>query len=468
VCLSAANTVVFVACAYYCEVMSDHIKQNRIVSLDKLTPHPRNYRSHPDAQISKLVSSLARFGQGRSIVVQDGPQGYLIVAGHGIVEAAKKLDLTELRADILPADWTSEQVDGYLIADNLHSQDATDDETMLAELLQEQQDAGFDLSALGSSDESLRQMLEALGDEYIGGSERDEEEDELPEEVETRARMGDMWQLGRHRLGVFDCTDVEKVSRLLEGNRATAIITDPPYGEINAQWDRVNLSFVSLLSRFIEGNATIALFCSLPFGFDMHRLFLESNYQWRWDTLWTKRSGGFRVSDFTPRFAHEHIFAYALKEAKISDLIFNGWEAGEDGEPWERTALSKIGETRDVYSKRSLTYSEGQEDGKRWIRSVLEGREKPVMKVSERTAHPTQKPLEIITRLVTLLSHTDNLVYDPFLGSGTTLIACEDLGRRCVGCELEPKHADIVLSRYEQHTGQTATLLSRTEEAEHV
>lgn len=153
--------------------MSDHLKQNRVVPLDKLTPHPRNYRGHPEGQVSKLVASLARFGQGRSIVIQDGPEGYLIVAGHGIVEAAKKLKYTELRADILPADWTPEQVEGYLVADNLHSQDAEDDTTMLAAILQEQQDAGFDLASLGTDDEALKQLLEGLGDEFIsaGGDE---------------------------------------------------------------------------------------------------------------------------------------------------------------------------------------------------------------------------------------------------------------------------------------------------------
>lgn len=146
--------------------MSDgHLKQNRIVSLDKLTAHPRNYRRHPEAQISKLVSSLVRFGQGRSIVCQDGPQGYLIVAGHGIVEAAKKLQYTELRADILPADWTSEQVDGYLIADNMHGQDANDDQELLVQLLQEQQDVGVDLASLGTDDETLRQMLASLDED---------------------------------------------------------------------------------------------------------------------------------------------------------------------------------------------------------------------------------------------------------------------------------------------------------------
>lgn len=148
--------------------MSDSpLKQNKIVPIEKLKPHPRNYRQHPEAQVSKLVSSLVRFGQGRSIVIQDGPQGYLIVAGHGVVEAAKKLQYTELRADILPADWTSEQIEGYLVADNLHSQEAEDDQELLAQILQEQQDAGFDLASLGTDDEALRQMLENLGDEYL-------------------------------------------------------------------------------------------------------------------------------------------------------------------------------------------------------------------------------------------------------------------------------------------------------------
>lgn len=147
------------------------LKQNKIVPIEKLVPHPRNYRQHPETQVSKLVSSLIRFGQGRSIVCQDGPQGYLIVAGHGIVEAAKKLNYTELRADILPANWSVEDVEGYLIADNMHSQEAEDDQELLAQILQEQQDAGFDLASLGTDDETLRQMLAGLGDEYL-----DEEE----------------------------------------------------------------------------------------------------------------------------------------------------------------------------------------------------------------------------------------------------------------------------------------------------
>lgn len=154
-----------------------HIKQNKVVSLDSLVPHPRNYRAHPKFQIDRLVLSLQRFGQGRSIVIQDAPEHPVIVAGHGIVEAARALRWQEIRADVLPADWTPEQVEGYLVADNLHSDGASDNEELLAMLLQEQQNAGFDLASLGSDDETLRQMLAEMGDEGLdeGGA-----ADEIP------------------------------------------------------------------------------------------------------------------------------------------------------------------------------------------------------------------------------------------------------------------------------------------------
>lgn len=157
------------------QAVSSQIKENRVVSLDQLVPHPQNYRQHPESQVKKLVASLQRFGQGRSIVVQDGPEHLLIVAGHGIVEAARQIGYTELRADILPASWTHEQVVGYLVADNLHSQEAEDDEELLASLLEEQKNAGFDLLSLGTDEESLRQMLESLGDDYLAGDTPDEE-----------------------------------------------------------------------------------------------------------------------------------------------------------------------------------------------------------------------------------------------------------------------------------------------------
>jgi ParB-like chromosome segregation protein Spo0J len=152
------------------ERMSE-VKENKLVPLALLFPHERNYRAHPESQIIKLAASLERFGQVRSIVTQACENGsYTIVAGHGVVLAAERLKYSDLRADILPASWSQAQIEGYLVADNNLSSEAVDDDTLLATLLQEQQDAGYDLASLGSDDETLRQMLENLtpasGDEW--------------------------------------------------------------------------------------------------------------------------------------------------------------------------------------------------------------------------------------------------------------------------------------------------------------
>lgn len=133
------------------------------VPLDALRPHPRNYRQHPDSQVGRLAASLARFGQVRSIVVQEGADGrYLIVAGHGLAEAAKREGLTELHADVIPAHWTPEQVEGYLVADNESSREAEDDLAALAAMLDEQRNAGYHLESLGFNDDELAGLLESL------------------------------------------------------------------------------------------------------------------------------------------------------------------------------------------------------------------------------------------------------------------------------------------------------------------
>jgi ParB-like nuclease domain len=159
------------------------VQQNTLVPLTQLYGHARNYRQHPPEQIKKLKSSLERFGFVRSIVAQVNQDGtYTIVAGHGIVQAAQELvdsnssyyeRFGKLRTDVIPASWSPEQVSGYLLSDNQLSNDAQDDTELLAALLQEQQDAGFDLASVGSDEEALRQMLTSLGDEALEDEERE-------------------------------------------------------------------------------------------------------------------------------------------------------------------------------------------------------------------------------------------------------------------------------------------------------
>src|SRR5487761_2447366 len=162
-----------------------------VVQIDALAPHPRNYRKHPDQQINNLAASLVRFSQVRSIVVQEGADGrYLIVAGHGLVEAARREGYTERRADVIPATWNATAIEGYLVADNELSRGAQDDQTALAALLQEQANAGEHLESLGYSGDELAALLDGLGDNALADEEPptfkdyDESvEDDMPTEM---------------------------------------------------------------------------------------------------------------------------------------------------------------------------------------------------------------------------------------------------------------------------------------------
>jgi ParB-like nuclease domain len=157
------------------------VQKNIAIPISALYPHDKNFREHPTEQIAMLKSSLERFGQVRSVVATPNNDGsYTIVAGHGVVEAAQKLIAANpeyaerfgrIRCDIIDASWPQEQILGYLAADNLISNHAQDDEQLLVQLLTEQQSAGYDLASLGTDDETLRQMLEALGDEIIADGE---------------------------------------------------------------------------------------------------------------------------------------------------------------------------------------------------------------------------------------------------------------------------------------------------------
>lgn len=151
--------------------------ENKFVSISCLHGHHRNYRKHPQLQLAKLIESIKRFQQVRSIVVAPESNGqYTILAGHGIVAAAEQCGLTEMRCDIVPSEWTEAERNAYLVADNLHTQGAIDDDLILAELLEEQRAAGHDLASVGFSDQELDTLLERLGTEVLESSPPDDED----------------------------------------------------------------------------------------------------------------------------------------------------------------------------------------------------------------------------------------------------------------------------------------------------
>jgi DNA modification methylase len=221
-------------------------------------------------------------------------------------------------------------------------------------------------------------------------------------------------------------------------------------------WDTVTFGFITAMSQHLLSNATVVMFCSLPFGFDLHVALVQSGYQWRWDAVWIKPNGGVGVSKRRPISAHEHLFAYSFQGIPVHDLLFNGYDAGEDGVPWQKTNVRQLTHNSIQVRLKERAYAAGHEDGKRWIRSDLFGKSKNNLPFAERTSHPTQKPLEIVEKLTLLLANPGDIVYDPFLGSGTTLIAAENTGRTCYGCELSATYCSAIIDRWERVTGAKA------------
>ncbi len=205
--------------------MSNDVQFKR-VPLDALTASPHNYNSHPQAQIADLKASLMRYKQVKPVVAQQvaGEESYILLAGHGITEAAKELyrenpakyaHLNAWAIAIAPASWSILDAKGYMVSDNELSRKAEPDDNLLAALLQEQADAGFDLATLGSDEKSLRQMLESLGDELLGEGFGDNKEDEQQEheagsllallnvtiaDPTHQVHTGEVWSLGKHFL----------------------------------------------------------------------------------------------------------------------------------------------------------------------------------------------------------------------------------------------------------------------------
>jgi hypothetical protein len=408
------------------------IMQNSI-PLDQIIPHPRNFRQHPESQLKQLEASYERFGQFRSIVVQAQPTGpFLLVAGHGIVEAMRRKGAREARCDVLPSNMPEADVDAIMVADNLLPLQAVDDEVLLAQLLQEQQEAGYDLAALGSDEETLRQMLANLGEETIEPQD-DEAHDHLPEDVPTRTKVGDIWQLDKHRVACMDALDTATYSALLQGIRPYAIIADPPYGM------RLDTDFSGMKNKLQfaqEKGIKSGRKYSNVIGDheDFHATLLAAMF---------------------PDVKEQFWFGADYYSATLSDTMHTGcWLV------WDK----RLDETADKMFGSCFELIWSREKHKRDIlRHKWAGIFGTEHEPQRGRQHPNQKPVRLLEDIITRYTDEGQIILDPFIGSGTTLISAERTGRICYGCELSPAYCDVILARYEAETGQTAELLERVE-----
>ena len=384
--------------------------------ISELKNDPANARKHSPRNLKAIRDSLDVFGQQKPIVVDS--RG-VVIAGNGTLEAARELGWDEIAVAVTDLDPAHAQAFG--IADNRTAELAEWHTDVLGQLLE---GMDSDLADILSIDD-----LE-LPDSIDGGEQGEglTDPDEVPEPPEEPiTQTGDLWLLGEHRLLCGDSTSAEDVGRLMDGAVAGIMITDPPYGvEYDADWR----------NHALRANAS-------PIGGRAVGK-VSNDDRADWSDAWKLYAGDVVYiwsSDKTAHIVAQSIIATGF--SIISQII------------WAKNQLV-IGRGN-YHPKHEPCWYAVKEGGKRNFtddrtQTTLWEINKPH---KSETGHSTQKPIECMAR--PLKNHSFKTVYDPFLGSGTTLIAAEQLGRKCYGMEIDPKYCDVIVKRWEDFTGQTAT-----------
>jgi DNA modification methylase len=392
-------------------------------SIDSLVAYDRNARKHSAKQIAKLAESIREFGFNAPVLVDAAG---VIIAGHGRVEAARKVGLKTL--PVIPLEHlTDAQRRAYIIADNRISDEAGWDDDLLAEEMAALSAEGFDLALTGFDIPEIDEFLQHAAAPV------DERADETPEPPAIPvSRPGDLWRLGwgGHRIICGDSTDAATVERLLAGVKPHLMVTDPPYGvEYDANWrneaDRAN---------------------GKPYGARaVGQVLNDSRADWR--EAWALFPGDVAYVWHAGKFAG--LVAESLQAAKFdvrSQIIWakNSLAISRGDYHWQHEPC--------WYAVRAKATSHWSGDRKQ---STLWQIDKP--KKSE-TGHSTQKPVECMARPIKNNSSPGQAVYEPFSGSGTTIIAAEQLGRVCYAVELNPAYVDVAVRRWQDFAPGVATL----------
>ena len=385
----------------------------------KLLPYARNARTHSDDQVAQIAASIAEFGFTNPILA--GSDG-IIVAGHGRLAAAQKLGL-EIVPVVVLDHLSPTQRRALVIADNRIAENAGWDDAMLRIELEALQLEGFDLDITGFDADALTELI--AGDEPDNEGQTDE--DAVPEVGEIPiSRPGDVWIMGQHRLLCGDSTVAESYARLMQGDMADMVFTDPPY----------NVNYANSAKDKMRGKDRAILNDNLGDGF--------------YDFL---------LAALTPTVAHSRGGIYVAMSSSELDRLQAAFRAA--GGKWSTFiiwAKNTFTLGRADYQRQYEPILYGWPEGaqRHWCGDRDQGDVWAIKKPQKNDLHPTMKPVELVERAIRNSSRPGNVVLDPFGGSGTTLIAAEKSGRVARLIELDPKYVDVIVRRWEEFTGQTA------------
>ena len=381
----------------------------QLVPVTKLVPYVNNARTHSPEQINKLRASLREFGFINPVIID---RNYGVIAGHGRIMAAKEEGITEVPCVF--ADHLSEaQKKAYILADNRMAMDAGWDEELLRVEIEALQGMDFDPLLTGFDEAELADLF---------GEENEAKEDDFDVEAElekpTVTQSGDVWTLGRHRLICGDSTQPETFDILMQGKKANLVVIDPPYnvnyegtaGKIkndnmaSEKFYQFLLDAFTNIARVMADDASIYVFHADTEGLNFRKAFSDAGFYLSGCCIWKKPSLVLGRSPY--QWQHEP--------------CLYGWKKNGKHQ-W--------------YSDRKQT-------------TIWE-----FDKTKKNTDHPTMKPIPLLAYPICNSSMSNTLILDPFGGSGSTLIACEQIDRSCYTAELDEKYCDVIVKRYIEQVG---------------
>jgi site-specific DNA-methyltransferase (adenine-specific) len=387
------------------------------VAVDKLIPYAKNSRTHSPEQVGQIAASIKEFGFRNPILVD----GVGIIAGHGRLMAAQKLGLDKVPT-IDCSDMTESQKKAYIIADNKLAMNAGWDNAMLTIELKDLEDEGFDLSLTGFDDKELDALLNVI--EGTDGLTDENAVPDVPEEPKTK--LGDIYILGNHRLMCGDSTSIDSVEKLMNGQLADQLVTDPPYNiayeggskkreqikndEMADEEFRQFLKDVYIAANAVmKAGAVFYIWHADTEGYNFRGAARDMGWKVRQTLIWNKDNSAFGRSDY--HWKHEPCL-YGWKEGAA-----HLWAADRK-------------QTTVIECKRP----------------------------SKSDLHPTMKPVELMEYQILNNTKGSDIVLDLFGGSGSTMIAAEKIGRKSCLMELDPKYCDVIVRRWEDFTGKKAVL----------
>ena len=384
-----------------------------------LVPYARNAKRHPEEQVAQIAASIVEWGFTIPVLVDEDN---VIIAGHGRVLAAQKLGLANIPC-IRASGWSDAKKRAYVIADNKLTENGGWDSEALAQELTELINEDYDVDLTGFSGDEVGSLL----DDLMRSEGEMPAENDIPEVPEKPiSRAGDVWLMGPHRLLCGDSTKINDVNRLLDGVKPHLMVTDPPYGvNYDPTWrnDR-GASTTKRTGRVLNDDKA------------------------DWTDAWALFPGDVA-----------YVWHGALHASTVADsLIASGFDI--------RAQI--------IWAKDRLVLSRGHyhwQHEPAWyaVRSKAKGhwsgdrKQTTLWHITSQaqdaeTIHGTQKPVECMRRPILNNSSPGQAIYEPFMGSGTTLIAAETTGRVCLGIELDPAYVDVAVQRWQSFTGERAVL----------